>query len=248
MALKGAATPGSGPCPAGPGCWVAPWGECGAGGPRCTNTCRTACTQLVCATAPCCVPPTTTRSPRAARRSHNHARWVCAPALRAPASPDPAVVEVLGSPRYRIDGDASTPDATVHVIDSRGIAKTMRSRTGENPVLRGTKHLVANERLLMVAKGRSDDRTVVILPEVHNNRTIGLTLLHVRFHEHLDAQALRSVLGGYRNRYQALADAVTETEPTFDEELLAAMPVVDLLCDPIYSLADRWRQGTLHTK
>jgi hypothetical protein len=24
------------------------------------------------------------------------------------------------------------------------------------------------------------------------------------------------------------------------------MLVVDLLCDPIYTLADRWRQGTLH--
>ena len=60
--------------------------------------------------------------------------------------------------------------------------------------------------------------------------------------------ALRSVLGGYRNRYQALADAVMETEPAFDEELMAAMPVVDLLCEPIYSLADRWRQGTLHSR
>ena len=55
-----------------------------------------------------------------------------------------------------------------------------------------------------------------------------------------------SVLGGYRNRYQALADAVTETEPSFDDDLMATMPVVDLLCDPINSLADRWRQGTLH--
>ena len=165
--------------------------------------------------------------------------------LRALASLDPAVIEVVGSTRYRIDGDPSHDgEATAHVIDRRGIATSLRSRTDDNPVLRGTKHLVANERLLMVAKGRSDDRTVVILPEVHNNQTIGLTLLHVRFQEHLDAQALRSVLGGYRNRYQALADAVTETEPTFDEELMATMPVVDLLCDPIYSLADRWRLGT----
>lgn len=166
--------------------------------------------------------------------------------LRALASLDPAVIEVLGSTRYRIDGDVRSDEATAHVIDRRGVAKQMSSRTDQNPQLRGTKHLVANERQLMVAKGRSDDRTVVILPEVHNNQTIGLTLLHVRFHDHLDAQALRSVLGGYRNRYQALADAVTETEPSFDEALLATMPVVDLLCDPIYSLADRWRQGTLH--
>ena len=167
--------------------------------------------------------------------------------LRALASLDPAIVEVLGCTRYRVEMDPNDEgDDKAHVIDRQGIAKQMRSRIDQNSALRGTKHLVATERLLMVAKGRSDDRTVVIIPEVHNNQTIGLTLLHVRFQDHLDAQTLRSVLGGYRNRYQALADAVTETEPSFDDDLMATMPVVDLLCDPINSLADRWRQGTLH--
>ena len=84
-----------------------------------------------------------------------------------------------------------------------------------------------------------------MVPEVDQNRAVGITLLHVRFHGHLDAAALRGVLGGYRNRYAALSDAVTETEPSFDESLLASMPVVDLLCEPINALADRWRQGTL---
>ena len=64
----------------------------------------------------------------------------------------------------------------------------------------------------------------------------------------MGADALCGVLGGYRNRYQALADAVTETEPAFDKELLAEMPVVDLLCEPVYSLADRWRDGALNAK
>ena len=165
--------------------------------------------------------------------------------LRALVSLDPAVVEVLGSTRYRIDGDLEQGNARIHVIDQRGVALTLRSRTAGNPTLRGTKHLVAMERLCLVAKGRSDDRTVVMVPEVEQNRAVGITLLHVRFHGQLDAATLRGVLGGYRNRYAALADAVTETEPVFDEGLLAAMPVVDLLCEPINALADRWRQGTL---
>jgi glucosamine--fructose-6-phosphate aminotransferase (isomerizing) len=168
--------------------------------------------------------------------------------LRALASLDPAVVEVLGSTRYRVEGEPGDGTATAHVVDRRGVAANLSSRTDQNPTLKGTKHLVASERKLMVARGRSDDRTVVIVPEVKDNRTVGLTLLHVRFHEHLEAAELRGILGGYRNRYQALADAVTETEPTFDEELMASMPVVDLLCEPIYSLADRWRQGTLNAK
>ena len=166
--------------------------------------------------------------------------------LRALAGLDPAVVEVLGSTRYRIDGDLEAGKAQIHVVDQRGIAKTLRSRTSQNPLLKGTKHLVAMEKQCLVAKGRSDERTVVLVPEVDQNRTVGITLLHVRFHQSLNAAVLRSVLGSYRNRYAALADAVTETEPSFDESLLATMPVVDLLCEPIYSLADRWRQGTLH--
>jgi glucosamine--fructose-6-phosphate aminotransferase (isomerizing) len=165
--------------------------------------------------------------------------------LRALASLDPAVVEVLGSTRYQIDGDLEQGTAFIRVIDQRGIATTLRSRTSGNPTLRGTKHLVAMERLSMVAKGRSDDRTVVLVPEVEQNKAVGITLLHVKFHGQLDAATLRGVLGGYRNRYAALADAVTETEPTFDEGLLATMPVVDLLCEPINALADRWRHGTL---
>ena len=165
--------------------------------------------------------------------------------LRALASLDPAVVEVLGSTRYRIDGDLDQGNARIHVVDQRGIATTLRSRTSGNPVLRGTKHLVAMERQCIVAKGRSDDRTVLLVPEVDQNKAIGITLLHVRFHDRLDAAALRGVLGGYRNRYAALSDAVTETEPVFDESLLGQMGVVDLLCEPINALADRWRHGTL---
>jgi glutamine---fructose-6-phosphate transaminase (isomerizing) len=162
--------------------------------------------------------------------------------LHALASLDPAVAEVLGSTRYRID-DLTAETGRIAVVEQRGLAKGLRSRAQGNPVLRGTKHLVAVERQCLVAKGRSDDRTVVIVPEVEQNRTVGLVLLHVRFHDHLDKTTLRSVLSGYRNRFAALADAVTETEPSFDEDLLATMRVADLLCEPVYSLADRWRQG-----
>jgi glucosamine--fructose-6-phosphate aminotransferase (isomerizing) len=166
--------------------------------------------------------------------------------LKTLASLDPAVAEVLGSTRYRIDGDVEQGNARIRVVDQQGIAASLRSRTAGNPELRGTKHTVAMEKHAFVARGRSDERTVIMVPEVEQNRTAGITLLHVRFHGHLTAATARAVLGGYRNRFAALSDAVTETEPSFDESLLASIPVVDLLCEPIGALADRWRQGTLH--
>ena len=51
-------------------------------------------------------------------------------------------------------------------------------------------------------------------------------------HDRLPAAAPAACSQGYRNRYSALRDAVTETEPTFREDLLATMPVVDLLTEP----------------
>ena len=168
--------------------------------------------------------------------------------LRALASLDPAVVEVTGSTRYAVEGDARDGAATARVVDRRGVAAELRSRTDGDPTLKGTKHLVASQRRLQVARGRSDGRTVLIIPEVKDHCTVGLTLLHVRFCDRLTASELRGVLGGYGNRYQALADAVTETEPAFDEARLATLPVTDLLCAPVESLADHWRDGASPTK
>lgn len=60
-------------------------------------------------------------------------------------------------------------------------------------------------------------------------------------HELLGTEAAKRVLSGYRTRYSALSDAVTETEPAFDDSRLGQEPIVDLLTEPVYALAARWR-------
>jgi glucosamine--fructose-6-phosphate aminotransferase (isomerizing) len=162
--------------------------------------------------------------------------------LRALADLDPAVEEVTGSTRYHIEGDPALEDeVAAYVVDKRGIAADIPSRIERDPVLRGTKHTVAVDRELFVTRGRRDGRTLIIIPETKDNHTIGITVLHVRFEERLPTAAARGVLQGYRNRFSALRDAVTETEPSFRDDLLAELPVVDLLTLPIADLADRWR-------
>jgi glucosamine--fructose-6-phosphate aminotransferase (isomerizing) len=165
--------------------------------------------------------------------------------LRTLADLDPAIDDVLGHTRYRIEGmDADGGgDATAVVVDRGGISRNIASRTDRNPTLKGTKHQVALERRVFVARGRSDDRTVVIVPEVKDNITTGLTLLQVKLADELSPAAARGVLQGYRHRYSAVRDAVMETEPTFREDLLGQQPVADLLTLPINDLADRWRVG-----
>ena len=161
-------------------------------------------------------------------------------ALRTLADLDPAVERVTGFTRYRIEGDAAGDAATVHVVDRGGISAGIQSRADRDPRLLGTKHRVAAEREVTVARGRRDGRTLVIVPEVKGNQATGLTLLHVAFRERLAPEAARGVLQGYRGRYGALRDVVTETETTFDDARLADFDVTDLLTEPVADLADRW--------
>jgi glutamine---fructose-6-phosphate transaminase (isomerizing) len=130
---------------------------------------------------------------------------------------------------------------TATVIDRGGIALDLPLRTERNPQLRGTKHLVATEQQVLVARGRSDGRLIVIVPETKDSETTGITLLHVRLADSLSLGQLRTALAGYRNRYRALEDIVTETEPTFREDLLTSIPLDELFTQTLVALADRWR-------
>jgi glucosamine--fructose-6-phosphate aminotransferase (isomerizing) len=163
--------------------------------------------------------------------------------LRTVADISPAIAEVRGYTRYRIESIPGDGPATITVVDKGGIARDLTSRTDRSPELRGTKRRVANEREVLVGRGRADGRPIVFIPEVKDGQTVGLTLLHVRFAEHLPVATARGVLQGYRNRYAVLRDAVTETEPTFREDVLATIGVAELLTEPINQLADRWRAG-----
>jgi glucosamine--fructose-6-phosphate aminotransferase (isomerizing) len=164
--------------------------------------------------------------------------------LRTLAALEPLVAEVLGYTRYAIEGHvdpAGNDDARVLVVDRGGLGRELRSRTSEDPELRGTKRWVAVERTVLVGRGRSDGRVFLIVPEVKDGEPTGLSLLHVRLRDDLSLSALRAVLQGYRNRYGAIKHAVTETEPVFRDDLLVDVPVVELMTDPVNDLAERWR-------
>lgn len=161
--------------------------------------------------------------------------------LQTLAALDPAVDKVLGYTRYLLDGDPEDDLCAIQVVDHGGISRALRSRTETQPILKGTKRMVALERRLLAARGRSDDRTFILVPELEGNRVAGLTLLHVAFRDRLEAPIVRGVLAGYRNRYAALRDAVMETEPSFREDLLESLSPADLLTESIRVLAESWR-------
>jgi len=164
--------------------------------------------------------------------------------LRTLAALEPLIDEVLGYTRYAIEGyvdPGGRDEARIVIVDRGGLARDLQSRTTDDPQLRGTKRLVAVEHTVLVAKGRNDGRTVVIVPEIKDGEPTGLSLLHVRLNDNLSLVALRSVLQGYRNRYAAIKHAVTETEPVFRDDLLTDVPVIELMTEPVNLLAEHWR-------
>jgi glucosamine--fructose-6-phosphate aminotransferase (isomerizing) len=163
--------------------------------------------------------------------------------LKVLADLDPAVSQVVGFTRYRIEGDPAAAESTVMIVDRGGIARDLQSRVDTNNSLRGTKRRVAMSQEVLVARGRRDSRTVILIPETKGNETTGITLLHVLFHDRLPAGVMKQVLQGYDNRFERLVDAVTETETSFREDRLAEVSVSDALILPITSTADMWRAG-----
>ena len=162
--------------------------------------------------------------------------------LRTLAALDPAVEEILGYTRYVVAGDIRSRAATIHVRDRGGLGAELRSRTETDPRLRGTKRAALERAEVEVTVGRSDGRPVILVPERQGDIPEGLTLLHVKFRDRLPAQVARDVLLGYRPaRYEGLVAAVTETEETFSEDLLAELSMPELLVEPVLTLAERWR-------
>ena len=162
-------------------------------------------------------------------------------ALKVLAALDGAVQSVVGYTRYAIEGDPRSEHATISIVDRGGLARDLVSRVESGAHLVGTKRRVAVEQEVLVARGRTDGRTVVIVPEVKGSITVGLTLLHVVFFERLPASAVRQVLQGYDRRYDRLVDWVTETEGSFREDRLGEVSLVDLLIAPVSESANHWR-------
>ena len=112
--------------------------------------------------------------------------------LKVLADLDPAVAEVTGFTRYRVD------DKTITIVDRDGISRDLPSRVDTDSRLVGTKHRVAESREVLVARGRRDQRTVIFVPEVKAGTCTGITLLHVRFHDRLDAPVDEGRAAGLR--------------------------------------------------
>ena len=148
---------------------------------------------------------------------------------------DRAVSGITGHIRYLIDGER------IQIAKRAGAAAAIESRVGADPTLRGTKRQVSRERRVLLTRGLRDGRLILLVPEICGGEVVGVVLLHVEMCERLDPAGAVDVLRRYRGRLSRLREAVTETEASFDEALLAEVPTEDLLLADVATVAARWR-------
>jgi len=161
--------------------------------------------------------------------------------LKLLVSLDIAIDEVAGYTRYRISGlDADNP--TLTIVDRDGVSVGIQSRVERDLELRGTKHRVATSKKVLLTKGLRDERTILLIPEVKDGETTGINLLHISLRKNLSIEEIRTVLNGYHNRYEAIQDAVRETEPSFRDDFLSEQSIEELLIDSVDSVAERLRR------
>ena len=82
---------------------------------------------------------------------------------------------------------------------------------------------------------------MIIVPEVKDNVTVGVTLLQAGFVATSRPTSRARSCRDTRAATARCVDAVTETTPTFDDARLATIDILELLTEPVYVLADRWR-------
>ncbi|MBU39559.1 MAG: glucosamine-6-phosphate synthase [Acidimicrobiaceae bacterium] len=161
--------------------------------------------------------------------------------LKLLVSLDTAIDEVTGYTRYRISG-SDTDNPTLTIVDRDGVSVGIQSRVERDLELKGTKHMVAASKKVLLTKGLRDERTILLIPEVKDGETTGINLLHISLHKHLSIEDIRTVLTGYHNRYDAIQDAVRETEPSFRDDFLSEQSVEELLIDSVDLVAERLRR------
>ncbi len=164
------------------------------------------------------------------------------PVIRTLLALDEMVASITGHTRYEIQGDVSSGEANLVIIEQVGSAKDLKSRISDNPKLRGTKSLTAREQVVWITQGKSDMRNVILIPEVKRTKTTGITLLHIDLQDELEIslQARKRILEGYKQRLFALRDAVTEQKDSFDETILEKVSIMELLTKPVVDLAEQY--------
>ena len=146
------------------------------------------------------------------------------------------VGRTTGMTRYAIDRDA-VDERQLRVTVKRGSAADLPSRADAGGPLTGQKRLAVEQQLPMLTRGRSDGRTVVMVPERVAGTSQAITLLHVELLPTAPpGDRVRRAVQAAGDRADQIVAAVTEVLPGFPLDTVWELPPAVLLLDPVESV------------
>ncbi len=154
---------------------------------------------------------------------------------------DSLVLKVDGATVYSVGGlDAlgrPTDATTIEVVEKRGCARGILSRSEDRGELSGTKWGVVRRRALHLGYGQTDGRRILILPTLGEGQTL-LILLHLSLVEDAPAPVLLRALEAHGTRLEELRIAVTERCGPWRPDLLATQDIEALFFGDASAVAE----------
>ena len=144
------------------------------------------------------------------------------------------ILRINGSILYRIYGlnllGEVTEETTINVVDKRGVLISIPSRVETDPVLKGTKRIIVKEGNVYIGLGRTDGRSIIIVPIISDEPSKPsliehLMLLNISFRENLPLAAKTRALGG---KYERIKNIVQESSLTWDDRLIERIEMKEL--------------------
>ncbi len=139
------------------------------------------------------------------------------------------VAGIEGSILYRIRNlnllGELTEDTTIEVLTKKGVLKPIPSRVENDTKLKGSKRIIVQKGNVYVAKGRKDDRSILVIPATspsadRANIIENLLLLNVSFRSDVPIDVIVKALGG---KYEHIKNIVMENNIAWTENHLKGL-------------------------
>jgi glucosamine--fructose-6-phosphate aminotransferase (isomerizing) len=140
------------------------------------------------------------------------------------------ISEISGTTLYRVSGlnilGEPVEETVIYLEKKEGSAAELVSRVEADNRLRGTKRTIVKEGNVFIGKGRTDNRSILIVPVMSVNTNINhLLLFSVHFKQEVDVLQKIQALGG---KYNGIRNRTEEIIRVWNDEYLNLLEIEDL--------------------
>jgi glucosamine--fructose-6-phosphate aminotransferase (isomerizing) len=140
------------------------------------------------------------------------------------------VAEIRGTTLYRVADlnflGEPVEESTIHLGKKKGSAAKLVSRVETDNRLRGTKRIIVKNGNVFIGKGKSDDRSILVIPVMSAGTKIDhLVLFNVGFKKKVGLKEKVDALGG---KYHHIKHLVEETSLAWQDEYLDMLDIEKL--------------------